>query len=172
VNANYPRRSSFSQTAFLICLAILLSTLTAACINSSPTPNASNQEKHINLTYDSHSAEHLEASLDLDDGQITSNNDADLAFVVTGGTDLFNVLKPVNGAKKFELSLSDVLTIEDCENHLGEFRTTNTPEVVAGKQIRILTNRNQLALITIDKVSNPIAYATNLEITFLIEPQP
>ncbi len=144
--------------------------LLTSCVEKNMTvENPAYQEGEATLVYDISNTEHPESYLDLDKGRVFDNTDADIALIVSGGTNLFNVLQPINGAKKSKLSGKEDMSLDDCKQHLEDLSTGNIPDFPPGKQICILTNQGQFALITIDKVSNPKPGVTSVQVSFVVE---
>ena len=146
-----------------LTLGTMIAGIVVAC-----TSTAENQPGQATLTYDSASTEHSEASLDLDTGAMLDGSAADLALVVSGGTTLFNVLEPVNGANALSAGTEEI-SVEDCRQRAASLSSGSIPEVFAGNHLCILTNQDQWALVTIDKVSNPKQGATSVQVSFVVE---
>jgi len=156
------------------CCVLLTSFLLTSCAEKPAVESTSYKEGQATLVYDTHRAEHPEAFLDLDTGNMIDNPDADVALIVSGGTSLVNVLQPINGAKKSMLAGKEDATLGDCKQHLEDLSVGNIPDFPPGKRICILTNQDRLALLEINNVINPEQGVTSVQLKYTIEivPQP
>lgn len=165
-----PRASRyFKRNAGLVCCMLLSIFVLTSCVNNSVVESVKYQTGQATLIYDTRRAENPESKLDLDEGNIRDNADADIALIVSGGTGLFNVLQPINGAHKSTLAGKKDMSLGDCKQHLENLATTNIPDFPTGERICILTNRGQLALIEIGKVTNPDRGVTSIQMNFVTE---
>lgn len=173
-NATFP---SFQKTRRFVSrkrIRLLLSYIFVAglflvsCGKETVAGDSTYVEGHAMLVYNSHSTEHSEAYLDLDTGDVLNNADADIALIVSGGTTLFNVLQPTNGAKVRSMGLEE-MSLENCRQRIESLSTHNIPEVTAGNHLCVLTNQGRLAILTIDEVVNLAPGVSSIQVRYVIE---
>lgn len=161
-------RQYFQRNIGLVFCMLLGVFLLTSCDRTTTAESVTYQEGNTTLIYDKHDTDHAEAYLDLDKGNVFDNADADITLILSGGTSLFNVIQPINGAKAESAGIQ-ALSINDCKPRIKNLSTNNIPEVVPGNHLCILTNQGRFALVSISKVTNPEEGITSVQISFMTE---
>lgn len=158
----------------LVCCALLGMLLLASCNNKAVMENVEYREGSAALTYDARNTKNPNSYLDLDTGSVIDNTDADIALIVSGGTSLFSVLQPINGAKGSLLTGTENISLDNCGQHLETLVTNNIPDFSPGRYICVLTNQGRLALVEIGKVTSSENSTISVHLKFMTEysPQP
>lgn len=104
----------------------------------------------------------LSSCFDLDIGEMTDTNEADICFGTSIGSTVFYMLSPVNNASAKTMGFTQP-NLEDCKDSLDKFTQGAIPELEINSYICILTSQQKVSLLKI-KTSRRIS-ATGIELT-------
>lgn len=85
--------------------------------------------------------------IDLDQGEygFADSINGDIEFIVSGGTSIFSILLPVNGASAYETNKRNIDN-KDCINTRTNLHSTSIPDYSSG-DLCILTNQNRIVIL-------------------------
>ncbi len=151
---------------FSVSLIVSCALFLSMCNNGATnTPACQSGTVTLSADYDYEPPDTPDAYLDLDTGTVGNTIDSDIKFIVSGGSDMFNVLYPVNGALASSMGV-DEPGFDRCKDSVDSLADWNIPEVFPDNYLCVLTNQGRLAQLQIDVV-NPLGPGS-LQVSFTI----
>lgn len=155
------------RTSSSVFLAILLTSLAllAGCNGDAANVPVLRQGS-VTLAVDPEQPDNPAAYLDLDMGVTGDVTTGDISFTVSGGSTLFNLLQPVNGAMAGSAGVSEP-GLAGCRRMLESLSEGSIPEVTSGNHVCVLTNQHHLSQLQIDEVRSVSGGGGDVQVTFI-----
>ena len=135
----------------------------AACQSATGTPAPLTGQ--VTLRFDPALESQTGHRLDVDTGQAVGDAAGDIELRVSGGSTVFNILKPVNGAQAKFVGTTGP-DEPACLASLPEMTDHNIPEVAAGGYLCLLSNESRLARLSIKEVGRTAEGTVEVQLEF------
>ena len=137
----------------------------ATTVASGSSSTAQPGEGNFELLFDYNAADNPKASIDLDTMVIREDVLSDLQLVVSGGSQLFNMLRPVNGARGKSMG-KDSVSLAECNNSVDSFGDFYIPELFSGNHLCVLSNLGRMVLLTVVETKGPNNGVTTIRLNY------
>jgi hypothetical protein len=109
-------------------------------------------EWYVYLTFNWWSTDNPKSFIDLDTMELSESPQSDLRYKVSGGSDLFPSLTPLNGALARSMGSSNI-NLEECIEVSNLLTKYIISEVFYGNHICMLSNKGRMFLIKLDSLT-------------------